>query len=95
MDPADLDLDRALTELPRPRAPRTLLPRVMAAAAQPAAPPATGWFTWPRAWQGASIAAALALTALIGWLAVFPPAGLAGATRALTSWFLDHLTTGN
>ncbi len=83
MDPAELDrlLDRELTALPRPRAPRTLLPRVMAAAATPAAPAATGWFTWPRAWQAAGAGAALAFAALVGWLTLSPPAGVTEATR--------------
>lgn len=82
MDPAEVDrlLDRELADLPRPRAPRTLLPRVMAAAAAPA-PAATGWFTWPRAWQAASVAAALAVTALVAWLAMAPPAGVVNAAQ--------------
>ncbi len=82
MDPAEVDrlLDRELADLPRPRAPRTLLPRVMAAAAAPAHA-ATGWFTWPRAWQAASVAAALAVTALVAWLAMAPPAGVVNAAQ--------------
>jgi hypothetical protein len=65
MDPLDLDrrLDRELNELPRPRAPLTLLPRVLAATAMRAPAPATGWLTWPRSWQAASIAALAALVA--------------------------------
>ena len=67
MNPIDLQqlVDAELKQLPLPRAPRTLLPRVIAAtAAQPQAHPARGWFTWPRAWQiaGSFVAAA----ALIG-----------------------------
>lgn len=82
MDPAEVDrlLDRELADLPRPRAPRTLLPRVMAAAAAPA-PAATGWFTWPRAWQAASVAAALVVTAFVAWLAMAPPAGVVNAAQ--------------
>jgi hypothetical protein len=47
-----------LRQLPMPSAPRTLLPRVMAAAQQWARRPwyARAWFTWPFAWQAASIA---------------------------------------
>lgn len=82
MDPAEVDrlLDRELADLPRPRAPRTLLPRVMAAAAAPA-PVATGWFTWPRAGQAASVAAALVVTALVAWLAMAPPPRVVDAAQ--------------
>jgi hypothetical protein len=47
-----------LRHLPMPSAPRTLLPRVMAAAQRWARRPwyARAWFTWPLAWQAASIA---------------------------------------
>ena len=43
-------IDRELTALPEPRAPRTLLPRIMTAVH--AARPRTsgGWFTWPLVW---------------------------------------------
>jgi hypothetical protein len=46
-----------LRQLPMPAAPRTLLPRVMAAAQEWARRPwyARGWFTWPLAWKAASI----------------------------------------
>lgn len=62
MDPADLDdrLDRELKALPRPRAPRTLLPRVMEMTAnRPQHAAASGWSTWPIAWRLASIVALL------------------------------------
>jgi hypothetical protein len=51
-------LGARLRQLPMPRAPRTLLPRVMAATEQWARRPwyARAWFTWPLAWQVASIA---------------------------------------
>lgn len=40
-------LHRELKGLPPPRAPRTLLPRVMEAVARRGTvPPVTGWFTW-------------------------------------------------
>ena len=96
MDPVDFDdLDRELRRLPVPRAPRTLLPRVLAATVHnPAARP-TGWLTWPLAWQLASIAAVvLALTG--GWLfAATPPeqvseaAGAAGEVATLLRVFWD------
>jgi hypothetical protein len=56
---------RALAELPAPRAPRTLLPRVLAAAVRLAPRPwyTRAWFTWPRAWQAASVAALAVIVA--------------------------------
>jgi hypothetical protein len=54
MNPIDLEqlVDAELKRLPAPRAPRTLLPRVLAAAAaQQHAKPTRGWAFWPRAWQ--------------------------------------------
>jgi hypothetical protein len=55
MNPIDLErlVDAELKRLPAPRAPRTLLPRVLAAvdAQQQHAKPARGWAFWPRAWQ--------------------------------------------
>lgn len=74
MDPADLDaqLDRELRDLPLPRAPRTLLPRVLAATAHRHGR-ATGFLTWPLGWRVVSVA----LVALVGiglWLlAATPP----------------------
>lgn len=65
MSPIDLEqiVDAELKRLPTPRAPRTLLPRVLAAAAaqEQHARPARGWAMWPRRWQfaGGLIAAAL------------------------------------
>jgi hypothetical protein len=87
MDPAELDrmLDQELRALPRPSAPRTLLPRVMAAAAaaaEQARPVETGWSTWPRAWQAVSAAAVLICAAAAGWLIVAPPAPVANAAHA-------------
>src|SRR5687768_17867987 len=59
MDPADLEhlLDRELRKLPPPRAPRTLLPRVMAAVHQSIHRPwySRAWLTWPIGWQVASV----------------------------------------
>ena len=81
MDPADSTelerlLDRELKGLPAPQAPRTLLPRVMEAAARGQVPaaPATGWSTWSPAWQAASIAVLLLMVATVSWLFSAPPA---------------------
>jgi hypothetical protein len=64
MNPTDLErlVDAELKRLGTPRAPRTLLPRVLAAAAaQQHAKPARGWAVWPRPWQfaGGIVAAAV------------------------------------
>lgn len=75
MDRGDLDdlLDRELKTLPGPRAPRSLLPRVMAATAAIGAPPKpTGWFTW--AWpRRIATLAAFALLGAAAWLVTSEP----------------------
>jgi hypothetical protein len=101
MDPVDLErfLDRELKQLPRPDAPQTLLPRVMAAAARHAgAPsPATGWSTWSAGWQAASVAALMFVVAGVGWLVSAPPEPVsdmtrtAGETAAVMRLFWDVL----
>src|SRR3954468_2173230 len=66
MNPIDLEqlVGAELKRLGTPRAPRTLLPRVLAAtAAQQHAKPARGWAFWPRAWQFAGGIAAAAVLA--------------------------------
>jgi len=71
-DPLD-PLTRALRQLPEPRAPQTLAPRVMAAVyARLAHPPARTWFEWPRVWQVSSAAGVLAV--LVGMVLVWPMA---------------------
>ena len=88
MEPRDLELfvDAALRRLPEPRAPRSLLPRVMAVVATTTATGAIEgtrqpwyagpWVTWPRAWQSASI---VVLVAALGG-SVF---GVIGVDRGL------------
>ena len=67
MDPADLErlIDRELHTLPAPRAPRTLLPRVMAAVDATARRPwyARTWYEWPIAGQ---LVSALVLLGVVG-----------------------------
>jgi len=67
MDPADLErlIDRELRSLPAPRAPRSLLPRVMAAAHAAAERPwySRAWLEWPVGWQFASALVLLAVVA--------------------------------
>ncbi len=80
MDPVDFDeLERALQELPAPRAPRTLLARVLAATVDAPAAQPTGWLTWPFAWQAASIAAVVLTVAGLWAFASTPPQQVAEA----------------
>jgi hypothetical protein len=67
MNPIDLEqlVDAQLKRLPTPRAPRTLLPRVLAAAAsQTRLAPSRGWGAWPRLWQFAG--SVIAVVVVIG-----------------------------
>jgi hypothetical protein len=73
-------IDRELKALPAPRAPETLLPRVLAATVRPseAAPAparwyARPWLTWPLGWQIASVAFLVALGAAASMLLLTPP----------------------
>src|ERR1700730_9576250 len=65
MHPVDLEplVDRELRQLALPRAPHTLLPRVLAAVQAWAQRPwyQRAWFTWPVAWQVAASAALLVI----------------------------------
>lgn len=74
MDSAELErlIDRELRKLPALRAPRTLLPRIMAAAEAAAERPwyQRTWLTWPTMWQFAS---ALVLLAVVAGGAVLLP----------------------
>ncbi len=65
-------VSRQLRALPTPSAPRTLLPRVLAAARAWSERPwyAREWFTWPLGWQLGSVAV-LALT-VVGGVAMVP-----------------------
>lgn len=64
MQPADLEraVDRALKRLPAPRAPHTLLPRVLRSV-QHLAARSRSWFDWPLAWRVVSMAAVVLLIA--------------------------------
>ncbi|RPJ64378.1 MAG: hypothetical protein EHM24_23050 [Acidobacteria bacterium] len=60
MNPADLErlIDEELKRLPAPRAPRTLLPGVLAATVHRRPPSqARPWLSWPLAWQTGSVVA--------------------------------------
>jgi hypothetical protein len=104
MNPIDLEqlVDAELKRLPAPRAPRTLLPRVLAAVEtqQQHAKPGRGWAWWPRAWQFAGGVVLAAVLAGIWRLAAFaqpfisdllPAVGL-GRAAALTRGADDAVT---
>jgi hypothetical protein len=71
MDSRDIEqrVDRALKALPAPRAPHTLLPRVMAAVAHTGRAPwySRAWLTWPRAAQAASLFVLVAIGLAMWW----------------------------
>jgi hypothetical protein len=67
MEPDDLErlVDRALADLPAPRAPRSLRPRVLAAI-EPVTP-GRPWFTWPWPMQVASVLFGFGIAAALAW----------------------------
>jgi hypothetical protein len=87
MTPADDELeglvDRELRRLPAPRAPQTLLPRVLAAVDAWANRPwyTRAWFAWPIGWRLASLVP-LAVLLYLGWRLPPPPAEVAAAAGA-------------
>lgn len=88
MDERELErlVDRELKGLPTPHAPRTLLPRVMAAVAETPAQPwySQPWVTWPVAAQAGSVVALAALLAA-GWqLWMLAPQMFQQTTRTVT-----------
>ena len=68
LTPDDLErlVDRALAELPTPRAPRSLRPRVLAAV-EPVPIVGRPWFTWPWPLQAAAVLGAVALALGLAW----------------------------
>jgi hypothetical protein len=86
MHPAELEIfvDRELRRLPAPRAPHTLLPRVMAAVQEWSRRPwyTQAWFSWPVAWQAVSIAV---LTLLVAGAALLLPGAWTAAIDAAAS----------
>ena len=88
MQPDELEqlVGRALQSLPEPRAPQTLMPRVLAAARHAASPwYARPWRTWPVQWQ---VAWAVVLVVLVSAGAVALPAArdlITTASPALAS----------
>jgi hypothetical protein len=88
-DPHD-PVHRALQALPPPRAPRTLLPRVMAEVAlrQRQRRRIVPWFDWPLEWRWMS-AAAMALLAAAATLAGPGVEAVAGAVFATASGAIE------
>lgn len=86
-DPRD-SLHRALKALPAPKAPPTLLPRVMAEAARrQRRERIVPWFNWPAEWKwmsAAAVALLVAAASLVGpGLEALAGAAFANATGAL------------
>jgi hypothetical protein len=86
MNRADLEraVSRNLQQLPLPRAPRTLLPRVMAAVHAFASRPwyAREWLTWPLGWQ---VASATTLAVVVIAVLLLIPTARATAQVAATN----------
>lgn len=78
-------IDAALRQLPAPRAPQTLLPRVMASVqAWPLRPwYSRAWVTWPLGWQAVSIAALLLIVAGSALLLPHVQTAVAGAASMM------------
>jgi len=106
MDTDDLRhlIDRELKALPAPRAPETLLPRVLAATVRrdEAAPARVRWYsrpwlTWPLAWQIVSVAFLVALGVAASMVFLAPPDKFAGppALRPVAERLAPVLTTLN
>jgi hypothetical protein len=90
MHPVELEtlVDRALTQLPQPRAPHTLLPRVLAAVQAWAERPwyRRAWLTWPAGWQTVSVTA-------FGMLIVTAALALPLAQAAMSEWLAGLMAT--
>ena len=86
-------IDRELRDLPAPRAPQTLLPRVLAATVgrKPAPWYARPWLEWPRVWQVASATVLVATgvgLAMLMEAALRVPAIVDAATLMRVLWHL-------
>ena len=80
-------VDRELRRRPLPRAPLTLLPRIMEASKAAARPwYERAWFTWPWGWRIASVAG-LMLAAFGVWrLPPAPPAVVTAVSTTRVLW---------
>ncbi|HEX7779771.1 MAG TPA: hypothetical protein VF424_11050 [Vicinamibacterales bacterium] len=73
-DDLERQIDRELSRLASPPAPRTLLPRVLRAAEARQRDSFGAWFTWPLVWQASSLALMALLVAglmNVSWLAAW------------------------
>jgi hypothetical protein len=89
MDPADSAdvVHHELARLPLPRAPHSLLPRVLAAVDEWSSRPwyTRAWFAWPLAWQALSLAALALLVAGFGLLIPSAQAAVSGPLSRLST----------
>jgi len=87
---ADLEqrVDRELRRLPAPRAPHTLLPRVLAAVEAWVNRPwyTRAWFTWPLGWQVASVALLALVVAGVWMLPPAPPSVVVTTNAGRVLW---------
>ena len=87
---ADLEqrVDRELRRLPAPRAPHTLLPRVLAAVEAWVNRPwyTRAWFTWPVGWQVASVALLVLAVAGVWMLPPAPPSVVVTTNAGRVLW---------
>ena len=87
---ADLEqrVDRELRRLPGPRAPHTLLPRVLAAVEAWVNRPwyTRAWFTWPLGWQVASVALLALVVAGVWMLPPAPPSVVVTTNAGRVLW---------
>lgn len=81
-------VDRELRRLPAPRAPHTLLPRVLAAVDAWLNRPwyTRAWFTWPLGWQVASVALLALAFAGIWMLPPAPPSVVVTTNAGRVLW---------
>jgi hypothetical protein len=87
---ADLEhrVHRELRRLPAPRAPHTLLPRVLAAVEAWVNRPwyTRAWFTWPLGWQVASVALLVLAVAGVWMLPPAPPSVVVTTNAGRVLW---------
>lgn len=87
---ADLEqkVGRELRRLPMPRAPHTLLPRVLAAVEAWVNRPwyTRAWFTWPVGWQVASVALLALVIAGVWMLPPAPPSVVVTTNAGRVLW---------
>ena len=97
MNPADLEhvIDRKLKQLPTPRAPHTLLPRVLAAVQDWSLRPwyRRAWFTWPLGGQFAAIVAVVLSAVGSAVLLSTARAAAAGAISTLTGSVVSRIAS--